>query len=166
MSNIFPVFHISQLKKCLRVLEERIEVKNLKIGSNLVYQEQPIKFLDTKDRVIRNNTVKTYKVLWCHHDEWDTTWETDAYLRDVYPKFLQKMVSNPKSRGEILLRWRVVTPLLLSMLIHYICIMKASSSASSIIDNMNSMHWWLIFWYEWWMCFEILRNICSIILYH
>jgi hypothetical protein len=25
MSSIFPVFHVSQLKKCLRVLEERIE---------------------------------------------------------------------------------------------------------------------------------------------
>jgi hypothetical protein len=36
MSTIFPVFHISQLKKCLRVSEERIEVKDLKIGSDLV----------------------------------------------------------------------------------------------------------------------------------
>jgi hypothetical protein len=44
MSMIFPVFHISQLKKCLWVPEERVEVKDLKIGSDLVYQEQPIEF--------------------------------------------------------------------------------------------------------------------------
>jgi hypothetical protein len=42
MSTIFPVFHMSQLKKCLRVPEERVEVKDLKIGSDLVYLEQPV----------------------------------------------------------------------------------------------------------------------------
>jgi hypothetical protein len=80
MSTIFPVFHVSQVKKCLRVPEERVEAKVLKIGSDLVYQEQPIKILDTKDRITRNNTITMYKVLWSHHDERDTTWETDAYL--------------------------------------------------------------------------------------
>ena len=73
MSMIFPMFHISQLKKCLRVLEERVEVKDLKIGSDLVYQEQPIEVLYTKDRITRNSSVKTYKILWSHHDERDAT---------------------------------------------------------------------------------------------
>jgi hypothetical protein len=38
MSTIFLVFHVSQLKKCLRVPEERVQAKDLKIGSDLVYQ--------------------------------------------------------------------------------------------------------------------------------
>jgi hypothetical protein len=54
MSTIFLVFHVSQLKKCLRVLEERIEPQGLKIGSDLVYQEQLVQVVDTKDRVTRN----------------------------------------------------------------------------------------------------------------
>jgi hypothetical protein len=33
----FLVLHVSQLKKYLRVLEERVEAKALKIGSDLVY---------------------------------------------------------------------------------------------------------------------------------
>jgi hypothetical protein len=90
MSTIFPVFHISQLKKYLRVTEERVEAKDPKIGSDLVYQEQPINILDTKDRVARNSTIKTYKVLWSHHDEHDTTCDTDAYLREGYPNFYRK----------------------------------------------------------------------------
>jgi Zn-dependent peptidase ImmA (M78 family) len=57
------VFHVSQLKKCFNVPKERVEVKDLKIGSDLVYQEQPIKVLDTKDQITRNSTVKTYKIL-------------------------------------------------------------------------------------------------------
>jgi hypothetical protein len=101
MSTIFPMFHISQLKKCLRVPEERVEVRDLKIGSNLVYQEQTVEVLDTKDRITRNSTVKTYKILWSHHDEHDATWETDAYLREVYPDFYQKWLVILKSQGEI-----------------------------------------------------------------
>jgi hypothetical protein len=42
MSSIFLVFHVSQLKKCLRVPEERIEPRGIKIKSDLEYHEQPI----------------------------------------------------------------------------------------------------------------------------
>jgi hypothetical protein len=42
MSSIFLVFHMSQLKKCLRVPEERIEPRGIKIKSDLEYHEQPI----------------------------------------------------------------------------------------------------------------------------
>lgn len=90
MSSIFPVFHVSQLKKCLCVLEERIGMQGLKIRSDLVYQEQPVQVVDTKDRVTRNQVVRTYKVLWSQHNERDATWETETYLREVYPAFYKQ----------------------------------------------------------------------------
>jgi hypothetical protein len=62
MSDIFPVFHVSQLKKCLRVPEERIEPRGIKLKSDLVYREQPDRVLDTKERATRNSVVKTYKI--------------------------------------------------------------------------------------------------------
>jgi hypothetical protein len=40
MSAIFPVFHVSQLKKCLRIPKERVETWNIKLASNLVYEEK------------------------------------------------------------------------------------------------------------------------------
>jgi hypothetical protein len=73
MSMIFPVFHVSQLKKYLRIPEEKVVVKDLKIGSDLVYQEQHVVVLDTKDQITRKCTVKAYKILWSHHDEHDAT---------------------------------------------------------------------------------------------
>jgi hypothetical protein len=73
MSTVFPVFHVSQLKKCLRVSEERIEPRGIKLKSDLVYREQPVRVLDTKECAIRNSVVKTYKIQWSHHDEGDAT---------------------------------------------------------------------------------------------
>ena len=46
MKAIFNVFHVSQLKKCLRVPEEAIEPINVKIQSDLTYEERPIRVLE------------------------------------------------------------------------------------------------------------------------
>jgi hypothetical protein len=73
MSTVFLVFYVSQLKKCLRVPEERIEPRGIKLKSNLVYREQPVRVLDTKERATQNSVVKTYKIQWNHHDEGDAT---------------------------------------------------------------------------------------------
>ena len=73
---IFPVFHVSQLKKCLRVHEERVEVRDIKLKSDLVYEEKPIAVADRKERVTHNCVVKFYNVLWSNHREEDATWET------------------------------------------------------------------------------------------
>jgi hypothetical protein len=90
MSSIFPVFHVSQLKKRLRVPEERIEPQGIRIKSYLEYREQPFWVLDTKDRVTRNKVVRTYKIQWSHHDDGDATCETGEYLQNAYKDFYNK----------------------------------------------------------------------------
>jgi len=52
---IFPVFHVSQLKKCLRVPEERVEVRDIKLKSDLGYEEKPVAILDSKERETRKS---------------------------------------------------------------------------------------------------------------
>jgi len=86
---IFPVFHVSQLKKCLRVPEERVEVRDIKLKSHLVYEEKLVAVLDHKERVTRNRVVKFYKVLWSNHGEEDAIWETEDYLKEVYKTFFE-----------------------------------------------------------------------------
>jgi hypothetical protein len=44
---IFLVFHVSQLKKCLRLPEERVDVRRIKMKSDLAYEEKPVYVLDT-----------------------------------------------------------------------------------------------------------------------
>jgi len=87
MKAIFCVFHVSQLKKCLHVPEEAIELTSIKIQSDLTYEERPIKVLEEMERVTRNKVIKFYKVIWNNHSEQDATWEREDYLREVYPSF-------------------------------------------------------------------------------
>ena len=51
MRAIFNVFHVAQLKKCLCVLEERVEVRDIKLKSDLAYEEKPMQIIHSKDRV-------------------------------------------------------------------------------------------------------------------
>ena len=85
MKAIFSVFHVSQLKKCLRVPEEVIEPTSIKIQSDLTYEERPIKVLEEMERVTRSKVTKFYKVVWNNHSEQDATWE-----REVYPSFYEE----------------------------------------------------------------------------
>jgi hypothetical protein len=53
LSDVHDVFHVSQLKKCLRVLEEQLPMEELDLGGDLTYSERPVKILDTAKRVTR-----------------------------------------------------------------------------------------------------------------
>jgi hypothetical protein len=51
LSNVHDVFHVSQLKKYLRVPEEQIPMEELDAKEDLSYQEYPLKILETSERV-------------------------------------------------------------------------------------------------------------------
>jgi hypothetical protein len=51
LSDVHDVFHVSQLKKCLRVLEEQVPMEDLDAKEDLSYQEYPVKILETSERV-------------------------------------------------------------------------------------------------------------------
>jgi hypothetical protein len=87
---IFPIFHVSQLKKCLRIPEERVEVRRIKLKSDLSYEEKPVYVLDIQERVTQNRVVKLYKVVWSNHSDRDATWEREDYLRDNHSTFYTK----------------------------------------------------------------------------
>ena len=82
------VFHVSQLKKCLWVPDEAMEIEGLSLQPDLTYVEHPVKILDEKERVIRNNVVKFYKVQWQNHSEDEATWEQEDYILKHYPHLL------------------------------------------------------------------------------
>jgi hypothetical protein len=86
LSDVHDVFRVSQLIKCLRVLEEQLPMEELNFGSDLTYSERPVKILDTVERVTRNEVIKTCKVQWSHHTEDEATREHEEELRTDCPE--------------------------------------------------------------------------------
>jgi hypothetical protein len=82
------VFHVSQLKKCLRIPDRTIDVVDFTLEPDLSYLEHPIRVLDQKDRITRKRTLKFYKVQWNQHTEEESTWETQDFLGKNFTKFL------------------------------------------------------------------------------
>ena len=84
-SGIHDVFHVSQLKKCLRVSEEQLPMEELNIEEDLSYTEYPVKILETSERITRNKNTRMCKVQWAHHSEDEATWEREDNLKAEFP---------------------------------------------------------------------------------
>jgi hypothetical protein len=93
MSDVHNVFHVSQLRKCVRLPTEVLPEPEIETEPDLSYQEYPVKVLDQKERSMRARSIKMYKVQWSHHSVEEATWETQDFLRSRFPDFLP-----PKSR--------------------------------------------------------------------
>jgi hypothetical protein len=62
LSDMHDVFHVSLLKKCLRVPEEQIPMEDLDAKEDLSYQQYPVQILEISKRVTRNKRIKMCKV--------------------------------------------------------------------------------------------------------
>jgi hypothetical protein len=97
LTDVHDVFHVSQLRKCLRVPEEQMPFEELTIGKDLTYQEYPVKILDTSEKVTRNNRYKMCKAQWSNHTKDEATWEKEDQLKAEFPDIFSNLT---ESRGR------------------------------------------------------------------
>ncbi|WVZ48906.1 hypothetical protein U9M48_000300, partial [Paspalum notatum var. saurae] len=103
MSDIHLVFHVSQLRKCLRVPEEEIvPVETIDLQKDLRYQEVPVKILDTVTKRTRNSEVRICRVQWSRHEVEEATWEREDALKK---EFLHLFRNQPNLEDEIHFKW-------------------------------------------------------------
>jgi hypothetical protein len=81
------IFHVSQLKMCLKAPVDVVLPEVAPLHTDLTYPEHPIKILDQKSRVTRRKTIKFYKIQWSNHVEGEATWESEDFLRSRHPDF-------------------------------------------------------------------------------
>jgi hypothetical protein len=89
LPGVHDVFHVSQLKKCLRVPEKQIPLEELAVKEDLTYKEYPVKILETAERVTRSRTINICKVQWNRYSEDEATWEREEDLRKSYPQLFE-----------------------------------------------------------------------------
>jgi hypothetical protein len=66
-------------------------LEELTLGKYLTYQEYPVKFLDTSEKVTRNNRYEMCKVQWSNHTEEDATWEKEEKLKTEFPEIFSNL---------------------------------------------------------------------------
>ncbi|WVZ63802.1 hypothetical protein U9M48_013407 [Paspalum notatum var. saurae] len=95
LAAVHDVFHVSQLKKCLRVPEEVVDTSQIRIQPDLTYEEHSTKILDQKQRSTRRRPINFFKVQWSNHSKEEATWEQEKFLQTKYPGFLPSSSNDP-----------------------------------------------------------------------
>ena len=93
LAAVHNIFHVSQLKKCVRVPTEIVAQQDIFVEPGFSYAEYPLRIMDQKERGTRRKEVKMYKIQWNHHTEEEATWETEDYLDRYFPGFLDSTPS-------------------------------------------------------------------------
>jgi hypothetical protein len=73
LARVHDIFHMLQLKKCLKAPVDVVLPEVTPLEANLSYPENPIKILDQKDRVTRCKTIKFFKIQWSNHSKEEAT---------------------------------------------------------------------------------------------
>src|SRR6185369_14813381 len=103
MSDIHPVLHVSQLRRCLRVHEtEHVLVEAIDLQPDRRYQEVPVKILDIVTKRIRNSEVRICRVQWSRHGVEKATWECEDALKKEFPHLFR---NQPNLEDEIHFKW-------------------------------------------------------------
>jgi hypothetical protein len=87
LAGVYDIFHVSQLKKCVKAPMDAVLPEVTALEADLSYPEHPIKVLDQKDRVMRRKTIKFFKIQWSNHSEEEATWESEDFLRSHHSDF-------------------------------------------------------------------------------
>jgi hypothetical protein len=87
LARVYDIFHMSELKKCLKASIDVVLPVVASLKAYLTYPDHPIKILDHKDRVTRCKTVKSLKVQWSNHSEEEATLESEVFLHSRHPDF-------------------------------------------------------------------------------
>jgi hypothetical protein len=80
LSKVHNVFHVSQLKRCLKPPADVVIEDTIPLGPDSTYKAHSIKVLDQQDRVTCNKTTQFYKIEWDDHSEDEATWEHEDFL--------------------------------------------------------------------------------------
>jgi hypothetical protein len=73
LARVHDIFHVSQLKKCLKAPVDVVLLEVTPLKADLLYPEHPIKVLDQKDHVTRCKIVKFIKIQWRNHSKEEAT---------------------------------------------------------------------------------------------
>jgi hypothetical protein len=88
LAGVHDIFHVLQLKKCLKAPVDVVLPEVTPLETDLSYREHPTKVLDQKDCVTRRKTIKFFNIQWSNHSEEEATWKSEDILCSCHPDFV------------------------------------------------------------------------------
>jgi hypothetical protein len=87
MAGVHNIFHVSQLKKCLKAPVDVLLPEVAPLVADLTYPKYLVMILDQKNRVTRCKSIMFFKVQWSNHTEEEATWESEDFLFSRHSNF-------------------------------------------------------------------------------
>jgi hypothetical protein len=79
-AGVHDIFHVSQLKKCLKAPMDVVLPEVTPLEADLSYPEHPIKIFNQKDRVTRRKAIKFFNIQWSSHSNLEAMWKSEDFL--------------------------------------------------------------------------------------
>ena len=84
-SGVHDVFHVSMLRKCQSDATTVVDLEDIEIQEGATFEQQPMKILETKEKVFCNKVIRLMNVLWQHYRVEEAPWEPELEMREKYP---------------------------------------------------------------------------------
>ncbi|KAJ0499400.1 putative nucleotidyltransferase, Ribonuclease H [Helianthus annuus] len=84
LNNVHPVFHISNLKKCLDDEGLQVPLEDLQINDTLHFVEKPVEIMDRGVKRLRRSQIPIVKVRWEGKRGVEFTWELKSDMKTMY----------------------------------------------------------------------------------
>ncbi|GMJ04800.1 hypothetical protein HRI_004149200 [Hibiscus trionum] len=85
LNRIHDVFHVSMLRRYHPDPSHVVQAQDVELRSDLSYEEEPIRILDSDERVLRNRRIPMVKVQWRNRSPTEATWEIEGSMRKQFP---------------------------------------------------------------------------------
>ncbi|XP_070005309.1 uncharacterized protein [Nicotiana sylvestris] len=84
-STMYPIFHVSMLRKYVGDLSHVLDFSTVQLDSDLTYDVEPVDILDRQVRKLRSKNIALVKVQWKGQLVKEATWKTEREMRSIYP---------------------------------------------------------------------------------
>ena len=85
MSGVHEVFHVSMLWRYTPDLAHVVDLGEIEVDTDGTFEEGPVCIIDSRDQVLRRNTVRLVRVLWQYRGVEESTWERDDTMQTTDP---------------------------------------------------------------------------------
>ena len=85
MSGVHEVFHVSMLRKYTPDPTHVVDWGQIEVDTDETFKEGLVFNLNSRDHVLRRETVRLVRVLWRHYGVEESTLEREDTMRATYP---------------------------------------------------------------------------------